>query len=299
MSFTTISLTGAYATTEGAVQFRRTAPLVQTAPPLVIPNFMQQADLDGSGNLSIEVLATNDPGTTPLGVAYEVTELIPDVPANIYFITVPFDAPSGTIDITACPRVLPTPFPNHSLVLAESVGRERGVASLDDTGNVPLSQLGNAAGGGGGLTLAQWTVVAEQDRSPHGRPLNALGTVVANAATHTGQDGAAQTFPRFAFQALDLVLSTCEVAIDSLPVSTDGFDIEVKVSASNDDGTEALVAIAGLLLPPGTSSGTIVTSDLAVLGSPVGSDLSLSASGIQTTAGGDYSVMVTVYFQYD
>lgn len=149
MSFTTITLTGTYAgATGGAVQFQLTNPLIQPGLPIQ-PVFLRQAAINGSGTFSITLVATNDPATEPIDSAYEVTELVAGSPANTYYIILPHDAPGGTVDVTACQKVLPTPFPNQTSVLVQSVGQPDGVASLDENGQVPADELANAGSGSG------------------------------------------------------------------------------------------------------------------------------------------------------
>jgi hypothetical protein len=67
----------------------------------------------------------------------------------VYYIVLPFNAAGGTIDITECPRVVPTPFPVPSVVLSSQMGVPGGYATLDTTGNIPTDQLGNVTAGGG------------------------------------------------------------------------------------------------------------------------------------------------------
>lgn len=154
MSFTTITLTGSYAGSPGGyVVFQLTSALVQTSLPIV-PRTPQLIELT-AGSFSIDLTATNDPGTTPIDAAYQVTEIIDETPANIYYIWLPYDAMGGTIDITACPVVLPTPFPfpffggsmgGGAITLIESTD-----ASITVTnGSGPIVDLTGAGGGGGG-----------------------------------------------------------------------------------------------------------------------------------------------------
>lgn len=147
MSFTTITLTGTYAgAPAGYLEFELISPISQPDQP-VQPRLIHEATLNGSGAFSIVLPATNDPTTYPIDSAYQVTEVLNNALINVYDIVLPYNSVGGTIDLSECQQVLPMSFPNHLAVLVRSIGTPNGVASLDQTGNVPLSELGNVPSG--------------------------------------------------------------------------------------------------------------------------------------------------------
>ncbi len=155
MSFTNVVLTGTYfAPSGGAVQFQLDQTMMQPNGLIVAPTVHQVIIAIGSAStFSITLAATNDPATLPQGTAYQVTEQMTTAPPNIYWIVLPYNATGGTVDITECPRVVPTPYPIQSFVLASELGVAGGFATLDSTGNVPSSQLGNITSGGTGVDM--------------------------------------------------------------------------------------------------------------------------------------------------
>ncbi len=155
MSFSNVVLTGTYFAPEGgAVQFQLDQTMMQPGGLIVAPSVHQVTIAIGSAStFSITLQATNDPATIPQGTAYQVTEQMATAPANIYWIVLPYNATGGTVDITECPRVVPTPYPIQSFVLASELGVPGGFATLDSTGNVPFSELGNITSGGSGVDM--------------------------------------------------------------------------------------------------------------------------------------------------
>ncbi len=153
MSFTPITLTGSYdAPAGGGVQLQLTSTIMQ-AGGLIVPPVMNQGILAASGSsaLSLTVFATNDPATVPENIYYEVTEQINGVGTNTYYIIVPYNAPGGTIGITQCERVIPN-TPGNALVADAALGAPYGVATLDETGNIPTSQLANSGAVASGVS---------------------------------------------------------------------------------------------------------------------------------------------------
>lgn len=110
MAFTAITVTRRYLTAEltpatGKVTFTPTAPMVNGDTVVAAP----RADtLDAEGDLTISVAATNDPTTSPPGVSYEVREQIDGQPTRTYYVTVPYNAAGGTVDLsTLTPAAVP------------------------------------------------------------------------------------------------------------------------------------------------------------------------------------------------
>lgn len=132
MAFTTITLTGHYELPDssgpasGSLQLRLTSAMSQP-PSGNVPASPIQINLDGSGNFSKAIFATNDPTTLPLDVSYEVTENVGGV-TDVYYIIVPYDAAGATIDISECIKVLPTPPPWRNFVTYEGMETALGLA---------------------------------------------------------------------------------------------------------------------------------------------------------------------------
>ena len=109
MSFTLINVThgpifnldGSYAS--GEILFRLTKRItngVQTYAPQIAA----KATLSGTGTISISLPANNDPATVPGDSQYVVTFLLNGAAAQMlsqdeYFITVPYNAAGGTVDL--------------------------------------------------------------------------------------------------------------------------------------------------------------------------------------------------------
>jgi hypothetical protein len=109
MSFTTITLTGAYLTPSGSaaagkVTFQLEESLYQLGVGIVADDPIT-VTLNGSGQFSQTLVATDDTGTLPAGKGYKVTEAITGAPANIYRVRLPHTAAGATIDIASCPRI--------------------------------------------------------------------------------------------------------------------------------------------------------------------------------------------------
>jgi hypothetical protein len=157
----TVVLTGTYIAADGTgpaagiVSFTPNAILADgtsTPPDMVVPKPLTVV-LGAGGSFSATLMATDDPHLSPSGWAYTVVETIIGYSQRTYLIQLP--AAQTPIDLsTVAP--LSTPPAQVAYILASARGAPSGVASLDGTGSVPLSQLGNAPGG-----TPSGTVVAE------------------------------------------------------------------------------------------------------------------------------------------
>lgn len=135
----------------GEVSFVAGQTLSNQTDQVFVLTYDVTAVLDINGSISVDLPASNDPDWQPQGWTWTVSESIKGRPAiRRYSVVIPYNAPGGTIDLTALSPVPPVNTPNI-YVLLSSVGTPDGVASLDGTGNVPLSQLGNVPGGGGAV----------------------------------------------------------------------------------------------------------------------------------------------------
>jgi hypothetical protein len=122
MAFTAVTLTGHYEDEHGiAVSGSVTLQLTYSMYQPGVANVARTPitlTLDGSGNFSTTLLATNDTATEPVDVAYQVTERVGGAPEFIYYIQL--DHSTSPIDIASCQRVLPTEPP--PFVLQGSTG---------------------------------------------------------------------------------------------------------------------------------------------------------------------------------
>lgn len=112
MAFTTITVTATYLESgtgvplEGRVTFLATAPMRQPEGNITVSPTLITAVLDENGQISVDLYATNDSTTEPLGVTYEVTERIRGAAVNKYFIEVDEGSPLGTLDLADISQVL-------------------------------------------------------------------------------------------------------------------------------------------------------------------------------------------------
>ena len=98
-----ITVTGKYLNLDGSpasgsVSFATTTTIInQTANEIVVPQTFT-ANLNGLGELSLTLPATDDPDLEPTGWTYTVTENIGLRPRT-YDIEVPHNTPGGTLDL--------------------------------------------------------------------------------------------------------------------------------------------------------------------------------------------------------
>jgi hypothetical protein len=123
MAFTSITVTGTYLSSgtgnpaTGRVIFLLTSSMRQSSENITIPPTEISAVLDGNGSFSVELYATNDIGTTPQGVTYEVTERIRGAGINKYFISIDKNAINGTVDLAdLVPNIDPVVQLNYATV---------------------------------------------------------------------------------------------------------------------------------------------------------------------------------------
>lgn len=132
--------------TGGFVTFTPNAILYDGATSQIIEPVPLHAVLV-DGHISVVLMATDDDNLAPTGWVYDVVERIDgrNMP-NVYSIVLP--AASPTVDLSVVSTIAPPPVLTAYLA-ASSRGAPNGVASLDNGGQVPLGQLGNAPSGGG------------------------------------------------------------------------------------------------------------------------------------------------------
>ena len=122
MAFTSIIVTGEFQSGSGEpgvgkVTFMATAPMRQPSENITISPTEITAQLSASGTFSVSLYATNDTGTTPQGVTYEVTERIRGAALNKYFISIDKNAINGTVDLAdLVPSIDPVVQLNYATV---------------------------------------------------------------------------------------------------------------------------------------------------------------------------------------
>ena len=151
---TTVVVTGTYLSGDGSpcvgtVTFTSGQALSNQVNGTFIVVGTFTAILDATGSFSIALPVSDDPDWFPQHWTYSVTERLSNRGvANTYAILLS----TANAPTVALPSLSPVPAnPNPTIyLLVSQLGQPNGVASLDNTGNVPLSQLGNAPSGGGG-----------------------------------------------------------------------------------------------------------------------------------------------------
>ncbi len=146
------------------------------ADDLFVAAFDKTIDLDGSGAFSIELPSTDAPGWTPSSYKIVVTitnnerhgrvgSMPPPDKVLRHTLIVPHNE-TGPIDLADVANV-PAPVPGESYIVAASKGAPGGVATLDETGKVPSSQLPANSGGGGGPV--SWNDIEDKPTTFPGR----------------------------------------------------------------------------------------------------------------------------------
>lgn len=189
-SLTSITVTARYykpdgSPAAGSVRFQLSAAATAPADRAIVPLTSVKALLDTAGAISVVLAASDDPDWSASGLTYQVTERIVGAEPRTYNVAVPAAAAGGTVDLAALAPAVAGPA-LVSYVLAAAVGAPSGVASLDATGQVPLSQLGNAPAGGGGGAVASvndQTGVVVLDAADVGA--DPAGTATTQVTAHT------------------------------------------------------------------------------------------------------------------
>lgn len=151
-SVATVTVTATYAYSDGSstvpsgsVIFTPNAVLQDPTDSRILDIRPLTCPLDGSGHITATLMATDDVHLAPSGWAYNVTELIGGS-TRTYVALFPHTV--SPVDLSAVAPATSTPM--FAYILTSAAGAPLGVATLDNTGNVPLTQLGNAPSGGGG-----------------------------------------------------------------------------------------------------------------------------------------------------
>jgi hypothetical protein len=151
-SLSAITVTGSYVNSDGTpatgvVIFRNKYTLTSVSSGVFVQLDDIEVELDATGAFTVAVPASNDPDWFPSPAVWNVIERTTSRSySRSYNVLIPYNAPGGTVALASLAPVVTPPSPTL-YVLQSSVGAANGVASLDGTGNVPLSQLNNVSGG--------------------------------------------------------------------------------------------------------------------------------------------------------
>jgi hypothetical protein len=124
----------------GTVTFKSTTVLVDAAAHEVVMPVDITASLDGTGSISLDLPATNDPDISPSNFTYTVVENITGTTGRTYSIQVPYNT-SGNLDLSTIAPV--SPSSGGSTYVLQSTFTTAMTTKADLTsGKVPVAQLG-------------------------------------------------------------------------------------------------------------------------------------------------------------
>jgi hypothetical protein len=192
----------------GSISFTSPAWLTGPTDNSVVPPFTKTVQLAADGSFSVQLPATNDPDWSPTGWAYTVKIVAGE---QVFRASLQLPYNGGPVDVADV--LQPTaPVAGQSYVLLASRGAANGVASLDGSGQVPLSQLtlvqSQIDAGLSGLArptdhnLAGWTfdpahvqagTVVPTAGLSHVVRVRALTSVISNILLHLTAGGSALT----------------------------------------------------------------------------------------------------------
>jgi hypothetical protein len=181
-----------------------------SVPPVIMLPQPQTVTLDAGGQISVQLMANDDPAVSPSGWVWTVIENIAGCAGRVYQIQL--SAAQTPVDLsTIAPLAAPPALVAY--ILASARGAPNGVASLDATGNVPANQLANA-GGGGGSGTPSGTVVAE---TSYGQAAAAGAATAYSRGDHThGSPSLTSSSP-----AASAVVDTAAVGTATTPARAD------------------------------------------------------------------------------
>ena len=151
------------------------------ADDLFVTAYDETIPLDSNGAFSVRLPATDAPGWTPSSYKIVVTITNAERPDHLegidrigpnwrpadqvlrHTLSIPHSE-TGPIDLADVANI-PAPIPGQSYIVAASKGSPGGVATLDENGKVPSSQLPPASGGGGGGGPVSWNDVQDKPTS--------------------------------------------------------------------------------------------------------------------------------------
>lgn len=190
---TLVTVTGRVPTaTSGQASFVRPYTLVGAADNAMVPPETKYATLDSSGEFTIELPATSDPGWIPVGSPYSV-EILSS--AGIIRGTVLLSHLTPAVELADVIQTDGSVVAGTSYIALSSRGVAGGVAALDVDGDVNDAAGNKITGGGGGGSPSGSVVAATGygqaaavgaaatfSRGDHGHGTPALGTSGTTAA---------------------------------------------------------------------------------------------------------------------
>lgn len=124
----------------GIVTFVSTGPLLGATDNSVIPPFSQSVVLDGTGQGTVSLPATNDPDWTPQNWTYQVQAAIGNG-ANWVSGTLQLDYRVTSVELADLLQPTGTALPGVSYIPLSLMGAANGVALLDSGTKVPVAEL--------------------------------------------------------------------------------------------------------------------------------------------------------------
>lgn len=164
----------------GWVQFAARYPLVGAEDNSIVPPFVATGVLDETGEFTVDLPATNDPGWTPQGWAYAVRGA---VGGGVLAGTLQLDYQSTSVELADLLQVDGTATPGTTYLALSQRGIAGGVAALDVDGDVTdASGAKITGGGGGGGPSPSGTVVSE---TTYGASSSAGNATTYSRGNHT------------------------------------------------------------------------------------------------------------------
>lgn len=179
-NLTTVEVTGRYidhngSPVRGSVTFDTDYFVLDAGESVVVIEAPITVNLDATGSFAVDLIATDDTDMTPTGWTWTMT------PNFLGAFPLTFALPASlapSTDITVLSPALPDPDPVYSYVLVSAVGAPGGVAALNGSGVVPLTQLG-------GITASK----IDSESATNGFVLTADGTGSASFVAGGGGGG--------------------------------------------------------------------------------------------------------------
>lgn len=129
----------------GVVTFVSTGPLVGPTDNSIVPPFGQSVTLDGTGQGTISLPATNDPDWTPQGWTYQVQAAIGNG-ANWVTGTLQLDFHTTSVELADLIQVTGAAVAGVSYIPLSLLGAANGVALLDGSSKVLLAEMPDLSG---------------------------------------------------------------------------------------------------------------------------------------------------------
>lgn len=121
----------------GTAEFLSTGPLLGATDNSIIPPFVITATLDGTGQFTVSLPATNDPDWTPVGWAYLVRVTIGNG-VNWVTGTLQLDYLAPTVELADLLQPNGAAAVGASYIPLSLLGKPNGVAQLDGSGNLAI-----------------------------------------------------------------------------------------------------------------------------------------------------------------